>query len=231
MNTKQITENRWKDAQEYERNWWLRHGRRGSKQYIQDCKIIQKDLRKYVNISRDTRVLQIGCGPEDIIHYWTPGKPYAVEPLLDYFNEIGILQTGRVKMKKGMGEKIPFSDNFFDIIVINNVLDHCRNPPKVISEIRRCLRKSGILYFRVHVRPKTIVPFLRLFWKTQLSTSRGHPFLFTKSDIYSLFRDAEMNDILNEKLTKSKFSLKYLSQGRNFVRYIIEQNLKIICRK
>jgi SAM-dependent methyltransferase len=40
---------------------------------------------------------------------------------------------------------LPFEDNFFDVIILSEVLEHLINPLKALSEIRRVLKNGGLL--------------------------------------------------------------------------------------
>jgi ubiquinone/menaquinone biosynthesis C-methylase UbiE len=48
-------------------------------------------------------------------------------------------------VKKGVGEKIPFEDNVFDIVYSSNVLEHVQDPPKVLAEAVRVLKPGGVM--------------------------------------------------------------------------------------
>jgi ubiquinone/menaquinone biosynthesis C-methylase UbiE len=70
--------------------------------------------------------------------------------------------------------RLPFSDNFFDGVLMNNILEHLENPEDAFAEIKRVLKNNGKLiielpgkkgfYFdRTHVKywkKKEIVDFL-----------------------------------------------------------------------
>ncbi|HGJ64225.1 TPA: class I SAM-dependent methyltransferase [bacterium] len=43
----------------------------------------------------------------------------------------------------GDGSQLPFKDNIFDLVILEAVLEHVRNPNMVISEVHRVLRKGG----------------------------------------------------------------------------------------
>ena len=43
----------------------------------------------------------------------------------------------------GRGEQIPFSDESFDIVIADNVLEHLENPAEVFGEVARVLKPSG----------------------------------------------------------------------------------------
>ncbi len=45
--------------------------------------------------------------------------------------------------------KADYPDSFFDIITLHNVLEHTRNPQKVIKELNRILKKDGIVAIQV----------------------------------------------------------------------------------
>jgi SAM-dependent methyltransferase len=44
----------------------------------------------------------------------------------------------------GVGEKIPYPDAHFDLVVADNVLEHLDNPDRVFSEIARVLKPGGV---------------------------------------------------------------------------------------
>jgi SAM-dependent methyltransferase len=43
-------------------------------------------------------------------------------------------------------DKIPYPDESFDVVVINQVIEHVANQPGTLGEIHRVLKKSGIVY-------------------------------------------------------------------------------------
>jgi len=53
-----------------------------------------------------------------------------------------------------MWGKLPFGDEEFSLIIIDNVLDHTREPKKVLREIYRILKENGLMFFTVNIRTK-----------------------------------------------------------------------------
>lgn len=47
------------------------------------------------------------------------------------------------------GEEIPFASETFDFLYCNNVIEHCRDPIKLLEESYRVLKPSGLAYFTV----------------------------------------------------------------------------------
>lgn len=65
-------------------------------------------------------------------------------PLLNIKNPLALDYVyGPIKEK---AENLNFADNSFDIVIISNTLDHCENPPKVADEIKRVLKKGGLVF-------------------------------------------------------------------------------------
>lgn len=45
--------------------------------------------------------------------------------------------------KVGLGDRIPYPDGQFDVVIANNVLEHLEHPVEVFREIRRVLKPGG----------------------------------------------------------------------------------------
>ena len=92
--------------------------------------------------------LDIGCG-----------EGYSlIEAMSRGWNVYGLdITDHRIETAKASSIKFINSDlinsnlpsNFFDIIYIDSVLEHVYNPSDYLSEIKRILRKGGILYLGV----------------------------------------------------------------------------------
>jgi len=54
-------------------------------------------------------------------------------------------KQGFKNVKASNLESIPYKSNYFDIIVLAEVIEHLRDKDKVILEVYRCLKKDGLL--------------------------------------------------------------------------------------
>ena len=85
------------------------------------------------------RLLDVGCG----------SKPY--KTLFHVDDYIGLELDSDESRKRGYAEHFydgvvfPFSDDFFDCVLCNQVLEHVFNPPEFLSEINRVLKLGGRL--------------------------------------------------------------------------------------
>ena len=104
--------------------------------------------------------------------------------------EKGIIHRDkRVKYCVGKGVQLPFTDNFFDLVILDNVLDHCESPIDVLDEINRVIKCGGIIFFRQHVYNywgKLMRSFMELF-----KIDSGHPFTFIKYQLENYFMERD----------------------------------------
>lgn len=45
--------------------------------------------------------------------------------------------------------RLPFHDSSIDMIIANNVIEHCVNAPQAVKEMHRVLKKGGVIYFTI----------------------------------------------------------------------------------
>ena len=117
-------------------------------------------LRKYVPDLRidGARILDIGCGDAGVpIAFAEAGARAAgIEP------DAASVARGRVRaeehgvdldLRQGLAEELPYQDAAFDLVILDNVLEHVRDQKRTLTEIRRVLKPHGLLYL---VTPKPL---------------------------------------------------------------------------
>ena len=89
------------------------------------------------------RILDIGCGPRGSLE-WADGAlaRVGIDPLANNYLKMGISDL-KMLFIHSVAEKIPFPNNYFDIISSFNSLDHVRSLDTVISQIKKKLKKNG----------------------------------------------------------------------------------------
>lgn len=189
---------RWSLAQEYEKNWW---GKRNSNIDFEFYKIFANELKEYLddslNITKTTKILEIGSGAGGILTYLTESdNRYAVDPLEDFYSSVPEFVNQRdksVKYFNAMGEDLPFENDYFDLIIIDNVLDHCDNPKQVMLEVNRVSKPGSIIYFKQNTY-HLWGTFIRYLME-KLLIDKGHPHTFTKKNLNKLIRVADFKII------------------------------------
>jgi ubiquinone/menaquinone biosynthesis C-methylase UbiE len=106
-------------------------------------------------------VLEIGAGTgANFRHYKSGAVVTAIEPdpyMLQRAKERAAGASATIELHQVAAEELPFADESFDFAISTLVLCSVTEPPKVLSEIRRVLKRGGELRLYEHVRYKNPV--------------------------------------------------------------------------
>lgn len=93
-------------------------------------------------IEKEAKILDLGCG-----------RGILTNALKNYFQAkvVGVdIKDQRIvknfRFQIYDGEKLPFPDNSFDVVLLSYVLHHTKYPEKVISEAKRVTKKKIIIF-------------------------------------------------------------------------------------
>jgi SAM-dependent methyltransferase len=179
---------RWQLAQEYELNWWKRYDN-DVEWYRIFSQEVEDSVRPFLRITEETRILEIGSGPAGALTLLPSNQKFAVDPLENYFltrKEWVQIRDPKVQYLTGKGEELPYQDDVFDLVIIDNVLDHCENPTTVLDEVHRVLKNGGFIFFRqgvYHWWGRQVRKIME--WRV---IDKGHPFTFSKIQLIKYFR-------------------------------------------
>lgn len=98
----------------------------------------------FVALTRKQQIDSYGIEPEEEVY----------QVSLKVLGSYGLSQDF---IKQAPGEKIPFGDNTFDIVYSTMVLEHVKDPERVIKESIRVLKRGGYLQF--------VIPNYGSFWE------------------------------------------------------------------
>lgn len=150
---------------------------------------LHNEFLKYIyKLPPNSRVLEIACGSgEDIVKL---GMYNFAGTDISY----GMIQTAKRKLlNSGIdhinrlvvadAESLPFSDNYFDAILIVGALHHLENIEQGINEMTRCLKKNGILvigseptrwpYYFKHLKHSNFGVWILKFFRDDYSLYKG----------------------------------------------------------
>jgi len=143
----------------FQKNYWERRGlvaRRHPEHPVVAAYILPKIkvLCRYVNLTQQTRLLDVGCGNGFFTYYFD--KVCDVHGI-DYSEKM--LEVNPVKKTSLMSaDALKFDDNSFDVTFCHALLHHVENITKVIQEMRRVSRKHVII-----LEPNRNNPLMFLF--------------------------------------------------------------------
>jgi SAM-dependent methyltransferase len=97
-------------------------------------------------LTPDSRVLDLGCGRGGLVELvWRDVKLAAgLDPDTPSLSEH---RAPGMPVLRGVGEHLPFAGDSFDIVVSVWVLEHVKEPLKVLREVARVLRPGGHFIF------------------------------------------------------------------------------------
>ncbi|SMC50200.1 Ubiquinone/menaquinone biosynthesis C-methylase UbiE [Desulfocicer vacuolatum DSM 3385] len=179
---------RWNSAQVYEKRHWatkaLTHEGSDLSWYQWRARKMLKNIADALDMQSVSfagkNVLEVGSGPVGVVSALGAEKKIAVDPLCDFYSSQKALTQYRgenVKYLNVRGEELPFEAASFDLVIVENVIDHVENIHKVMSEISRVIRSGGILYLTVNLHP--FIGYFLHRAASRLQIDRGHPHTFT----------------------------------------------------
>ena len=181
---------RWQRAQEYERGYWesqaaqiatgtvsqLEWYRWRAEQLMLKLRTLGLDILS----NGQARVVEVGSGPIGVVAFLPGAERVAVDPLEPFYAQnpvLTALRPAEVQYRAGMGEQLPCETGGYDLAIIENCIDHVRNPSAVRAELYRVLKPQGILYLTVNCRTPWGYAVHRVL--SRLRIDPGHPHTFT----------------------------------------------------
>jgi ubiquinone/menaquinone biosynthesis C-methylase UbiE len=101
-------------------------------------------------------VLEIGAGTGVNFQYYQAGVSVtAIEPdpfMLSRARERASASPARIELQQTAAEELPFPDERFDFVIGTLVLCSVKDPPRVLAEVQRVLKRGGQFRLYEHVR-------------------------------------------------------------------------------
>ncbi len=101
-------------------------------------------IKKYLKIKKSDKLLDVGCGTGLTTQYWKCIR-YGIDPskkLLERARE-----RDKITYKQAQAEKIPFKNNFFDVVISITAIQNFTNIEKGLEEIKRVGKNKFVLTF------------------------------------------------------------------------------------
>ena len=110
--------------------------------------LIKVLIEKIIKPGYKLRILDVGSGTGTNIPMLKQfGDVYVID---NDENALKLVSNNLIKEKMfADATRIPYSENFFDIVVITDVLEHVEDDRAAVREIKRVLKQNGFLIFTV----------------------------------------------------------------------------------
>ncbi len=155
-------------------------------------------------VNSNLEILDVGCGTGvltgELERY---GRASGIDfsyKAVEYCKERGLKNV-----VQGVGEKLPYNDNQFDVVLVLDVLEHIEDDKKAIKELHRVLKPDGILI--------SFVPAFMILWGITDEVSQ-HFRRYTKSELVSKLKESDF------KIIRSTYFNTFLFPPILFVRLI-----------
>jgi len=168
-----------------------------------------KTLIKYLELSRFSKILDIGCGtasPTYLIKKSTNSEVTGTD-FEDF--RLKTLKT-KIPFVKSYSEELPFVENSFDAVVSIHSFAHFTNPLKSLNEIYRILKPGGC--FGLITPNNDYNRCFKLFNKMEVIKYTKDPTVMNPQDQRSLSNLLKESDFNN-------FQIDFLGDVPNFMRY------------
>ena len=165
----------------------------------------KKILNKLEKISKKGRILDVGCATGFLLDearrksWETHGVELSKWCVEQAKNNLSL------NVFCGPLDDARFEDDFFDAVVLNDVVEHLSDPKGTLVEIRRILKKGGVICINTPDIDSFLSKLLKAKW---WGINQAHLFYFTKG---TLSRMLKVTGFLPAKFTRHPrtFSFKY----------------------
>src|SRR5258706_4998585 len=103
----------------------------------------------------DKTVVSIGCGCTGDLSAFPAAIKIGIDPLLYVYQKLGLLisdEAGTCTVHLSLGaENLPLLDEFADLVICRNALDHMPKPTSALGEICRILKGDGKFFASVDI--------------------------------------------------------------------------------
>ena len=137
-----------------------------------DCNLLLQRIAPYLQLCSESTVLDIGSGVGSFVVGCRERDllAFGIEP--DRIGQGGRLTAIQIASRRlgdqifvaGLGERLPFADESFDLVTVNQVIEHVADQPAVLREASRVVKGGGVVYIACPNYLRLYEPHYKIFW-------------------------------------------------------------------
>ncbi|MDB4816221.1 class I SAM-dependent methyltransferase [Gammaproteobacteria bacterium] len=187
---------RWLKAQEIEPTSWNENiDVLYSEQYREKIKDRSMELQSFLSnhidlLKPDLKILEVGGGGSPLIDHFPSGEKNAADPLQDFYNDTFSFISEEVITKSSKAEDLDYPDDYFDILITRNCIDHVDSLDKTLEQFNRITKANGKIYIGCNVFSGLLF-LIRTIYKDP-----EHPYTFSHNSLTRILESKGMK--LNE---------------------------------
>lgn len=162
-------------------------------------------LKKIAKFKKSGKLLDIGCGPGFFLDE-AKRRGWEVQGAdLSRWSREYAKEHFNIEVHQGPLTAARIPHRAFDVIVMNDVIEHIEDPKAVLKEIRRILKNDGVIYISTPDIQSFLSRLLRAKW---WGINKYHLFYFSKKTIEKLFEEVGFKPLRYSSYPRI-FSLSY----------------------
>jgi ubiquinone/menaquinone biosynthesis C-methylase UbiE len=168
------------------RTYDYRRSKDQRRKYILERK--NKIIGKFLHSSRGKNILDVACGTGRFFHLYKKRNIYGIDISKDQLSEAGKKDKNAI-LKICDAEKICYPDNYFDVVITSQFIEHIPQYNRVIHEMVRVCKPGGILiidfpnkFSLTYLPTKIRIFFKRLRWLN----------LFSRNEIKKIAKELDL---------------------------------------
>ena len=123
-------------------------------------------VRKYKKyLKKGAKVLEVGCSTGKLLHQIRSLGDYELYGVEPVNRAAEISRNGGFDVFTGILEDAPYENNFFDIIIMNYVLEHVPNINKVVTRVYNILKPGGFFFGELPCADSIERIIFRQYWQ------------------------------------------------------------------
>jgi ubiquinone/menaquinone biosynthesis C-methylase UbiE len=148
-------------------------------------------ILKNINLEKDAKVLDVGCAYGRISSFFK-NQGYCViaidnnKKMVKFTKNLGIrtllIDATRISLKK----------NSFDLVVTDGLLEHFKNPDKILREEKRVTKKYVVNFIPKNTKINRILELFqrtpKVYWRSRNMWLKKHKMYFKKVSVKKLLR-------------------------------------------